>query len=72
MAGQVEGFLSYLAAERGLAANTVLAYRGDLAQYLAFLGDRSPGPGDVEGFIAALHRRGLSIASIARKTAAVR
>jgi integrase/recombinase XerD len=71
-AGQAEGFLAYLAAERGLAANTIDAYRRDLAQYGLFLDGREPGQAEIESFLTALHRQGLSPASVARKTAAIR
>lgn len=37
---QIERFLDHLAVERGLSANTIVAYRRDLARYVAFLGDR--------------------------------
>ncbi|HRZ40985.1 MAG TPA: site-specific integrase, partial [Candidatus Omnitrophota bacterium] len=37
----IEGFLSYLAVERGLADNTLLAYRRDLLKYAEFLASRS-------------------------------
>ncbi|MBZ0167724.1 MAG: site-specific tyrosine recombinase XerD [Candidatus Omnitrophica bacterium] len=37
MKEQIEEFLNYLAVERGLAQNTLLAYRRDLLKYAAFL-----------------------------------
>jgi integrase/recombinase XerD len=71
----VEEFLASLGSERGLARNTVAAYRRDLRQYLTCV-DRHPpaplGPDDVAGFVASLHAAGLSRASVARKLAAVR
>jgi integrase/recombinase XerD len=71
----VEEFLASLGSERGLARNTVAAYRRDLRQYLTYV-DRhcpgAPGPDDVAGFVASLHAAGLSRASVARKLAAVR
>ena len=35
-------FLSYLAVEKGSAANTIAAYSRDLVRYLDFLGAREP------------------------------
>ncbi len=68
-------FLAALRTERGLAPNTVEAYRRDLDQYLAFLAERGvtdPAEGDVAAFVAALRARGLRPSTVARKLAAVR
>jgi integrase/recombinase XerD len=65
-------FLASLAAERGLSAATVAAYRRDLGQYAGFLDGRTPDPDLVSAFAASLHERGLAPATIARKVAAVR
>ena len=62
----VEDFLSYLAAEKGLAANTLAAYRRDLTAFVTHL--RNSGVDRVEAaatrhlfsFLAALKARGLS------------
>ncbi len=68
----VEEYLASLAVERGLAANTVAAYRRDLRQYLEFLEGEAPTPKAVESFVTQLHAWGLAPASVARKVAAVR
>ena len=75
-------FLVSLSAERGLAANTVAAYRRDLSQYAQYLGAAEaayPGPDLdaitpelVSGFMADLDGRGLKPGTIGRKMAAVR
>jgi len=80
-------FLAYLEFERGLARNTLDAYRTDLLQFGAFLARRSRGPieadrGDVADFLADLAtpgvgpdgepKPGCSPATISRKTAALR
>jgi integrase/recombinase XerD len=71
-------FLVSVTAERGLARNTAAAYRRDLTQYRAFLGDRgvtdisSVTSDDVSEYAAVLTGRGLAPTSIARKIAAVR
>ena len=69
---RISEYLASLRAERGLSGATVSAYRRDLQQYTAFLNGRDPDPEAVAGFIAALHRRGLSAATVARRAAAVR
>ena len=69
---RIAEYLAALRAERGLAPATAAAYRRDLAQYAAHLGGRPPDPEEVASFVAVLHRRGLSPATIARRIAAVR
>jgi integrase/recombinase XerD len=69
---QISEYLAALAAERGLAAATISAYRRDLRQYAAFVGETTPNPAIVSGFVRSLYTRGLAPASIARKLAAVR
>ncbi|MDP9493877.1 MAG: tyrosine recombinase XerD [Actinomycetota bacterium] len=68
----VEEYLVALRVERGLAQNTISAYRRDLDQYLAFLESREPDPGLVEAFVSHLHDRGLARSTVSRKIAAVR
>jgi integrase/recombinase XerD len=74
----VDRFLNYLAAEKGLAANTLSAYGRDLAALLDHLERRHIAqPQDVQGadvvsFLETSHRRGLSARSRARMLAAVR
>ena len=67
----IEEYLSFLAAERGLASNTVRAYRRDLAQYRLSVGE-DPQLDDIELFLVGLADLGLATSSIARKIAAVR
>jgi integrase/recombinase XerD len=69
---QIPEFLASLVAERGLAPNTIAAYRRDLAGYEAFLGRRPPSPELVSAFVADLRRRGLANSTIARRVAALR
>ena len=64
--------LAALRAERGLAPATVAAYRRDLRDYAAHLGERPPDGDLVADYVATLHRRGLAAASVARRIAAVR
>jgi len=67
---EAEEFLGALRSERGLARNTVVAYRRDLADYFAFL--ESYRAGSVAGFAENLADRGLARSTRARKIAAVR
>lgn len=46
MKQQVDAFLGYLAAERGLASNTLAAYNNDLSQFSDYLSSRASPGGD--------------------------
>ena len=72
-----EGFLSYLSVERGLSANTLAAYRTDLAKLSEFASAcgkdlLSLQSDDLAAFVRALHKRGLDPKSIARALVTVR
>jgi integrase/recombinase XerD len=73
----IELFLDMLAAERGAGANTLAAYRNDLADLSAHL--RAEGRGiaaastdDLREYIASLAERGFKVSSLARRLSAVR
>ena len=79
----LQDFLDYLRLNRYASPNTVLAYESDLGQLVAFLASERGGKRRevlashldylaVRGFLAALHARGDSRATAARKLAAVR
>src|ERR1700756_4766050 len=84
IAAQMERFLDHLAVERGVAPNTVVAYRRDLRLYLAYLTKRGigdPRKVDEKGiadFLATLKEseyapgKRYSAATVARVLAAVR
>ena len=78
LARAVADYLDHLAVERGLSANTVAAYRRDLATYLAYLGEQGiVAPDDVtrahvEGFVAARREGGYADASVERTLSAVK
>ncbi|HIC96453.1 TPA: site-specific tyrosine recombinase XerD [Candidatus Bipolaricaulota bacterium] len=70
-------FLSYLAAERGLSANTVEAYGRDVERYLMFLRAREvrpekARPEDVRELLRQLGKCGMGPASLARNLSSVR
>ena len=72
-----EELLSWLAVERGRAANTLAAYRRDLTAYEAWLGERGLDPGtaaepDVEDYVAAMRAAGKAPSSVARALVVVR
>jgi integrase/recombinase XerD len=74
---EVEEFLAWMVAERGRAANTITAYRRDLAGYTEWLDDRgleldTVTGGDLVAFVDERRRRGLAASTIARQLAAVR
>ena len=79
----VHGYLEYLVVERGLAANTVEAYRRDLRRYSSALAGQgkarsaTPTSADVAEFLASLREgdaehEGLAVSSAARTVIAVR
>ena len=74
----IEEFLTSLVAERGLAVNTVNAYRRDLTQYRGVLSEsgirtvESVEPNDVTDYVEHLRGEGAAAATISRKVAAVR
>jgi integrase/recombinase XerD len=70
----VTAYLDHLAVERGLAANTIAAYRRDLARYAEHVGDTDLAAvteRDIAAYLGRL-REDLSAASAARSISAVR
>lgn len=78
MDAAVGSFLEYLGVERGASPHTLRSYATDLTEFTAFLtaekidGLAGADTRAVRAFLAHLHRRRLSKATIARKLAAVR
>lgn len=83
LSGALAGYLDHLMIERGLARNTLLSYRRDLAAYLRYLagiGVREAGDvteAMITGYVASLRAPTdgtppLAVASVARALAAVR
>lgn len=74
---EIEEFLSWMVAEKGRSANTIAAYRRDLAAYSEWLADRGATVLDVShqqlvDFVGARRASGAATSSIARQLAAVR
>ncbi len=72
LAEGVEEYLAALRVEVGLSANTISAYRRDLAQYLAFLEGAEPMAEDVEAFSSEITTRGLAASTHKRKLSAIK
>jgi integrase/recombinase XerD len=73
----IELFLDMLAAERGASANTLVAYRKDLADYCAHLDDAghtiaTVPTAAISDYLASLSKRGFQSSSLARRLSAVR
>ncbi len=79
----IQAFLEFLEYNRNVSPHTLRAYETDLAQFLALVAARERCPASaalipqfttdaVRGFLAALHDRGNSRASTARRLAALR
>lgn len=78
MTAFIEEFLNYLAVERGLADNTLLAYRRDLRKYLGFLEEQrittvaGVKREKLTEYILSLKKSGLATTSIGRALAAIK
>jgi integrase/recombinase XerD len=73
----IDQFMEMMAAERGASANTLAAYRRDLADFLVFLQKSGHtllgvGRGEIEAFLATLGKAGMSPQTAARKLSALR
>ena len=75
---ELEGYLARLESQRGLAANTVAAYRRDLGQFLRYAVQRGAASLEqidrriIRGFLGRLDAEGYARRSMARKASAVR
>jgi len=73
----VEAFLEMLAAERGAARNTLLAYQADLDDFAGFAAARGQPPAAcdaplLQAYMAGLHRAGLAARTATRRLSALR
>jgi len=74
---RLDAFLDMIAAERGLAGNSRLAYARDLKDFLGFLKARKENAGrarpeSVRAYLTEIERRGLKATSAARRLSALR
>ena len=71
---ELDGYLSRLESQRGLAVNTVAAYRCDLRQFFRYADRRGVGSTQeidrkvIRGFLGSLNVQGYARRSVARKT----
>lgn len=77
MDSHLQAFLVYLRDVRGSSANTLLAYRADLRQFIAVVGTSVSGPADLNqerlaDYVEWLGQQGYRPATVSRKMAAVR
>jgi integrase/recombinase XerD len=68
----IELFLDMLAAERGASANTLDAYRRDLADFSAGASVAKADSDTLRAYLGQLAKRGLAPASVARRLSAIR
>ncbi len=72
----IQGFLDFCRIEKGLAPNSVEAYRRDLARFCEFAktssGDAVPGVDRVRDYLDSLHRAGLESSTVARHLTTLR
>jgi integrase/recombinase XerD len=74
---QIRTFMNYLRVEKGLASNTIYAYRRDIAKFAAFaegrrLGIRAVRRDDIVDFLGSLYRQRLDSRSVARHLVTIR
>jgi integrase/recombinase XerD len=74
---EVQAFLDFARVEKGLAANSILSYRRDLAEFSAFLQRLGKQPAafdrnDIRAFLRELYERGLGARSVARHLVSLR
>ena len=77
MEGWIDGYMSYIAVEKGLSRNTLDSYSGDLIRYMNFLRElgykiEESSKVEVMSFLLSLRKRGLSTKTVARSISVLR
>jgi integrase/recombinase XerD len=77
MSDHIDGFLSHLRVERGLASNTIEAYFRDLEKFRRYLQQSgldfaSAGPNGIRSFLLWLEKQSLDSRTVARQMVSVR
>lgn len=75
MKSWIQDFLIYLASEKGLAQNTLIAYETDLLAFMEFLGNKDltlARKKDVIDFLEVKQKRGLASSSLCRALIAIK
>jgi integrase/recombinase XerD len=79
MRDEIDSFLRWLVEKKNSSENTIMAYRNDLGQFLAFLSANAKAQqwtavteGDILAYLRELESREYAAATVARKMAAVR
>ena len=78
MQALLDEFINYLTVERGLSRNTILAYRADLARFIAYLAKSGLNDAnrvkreDITGYMMGLKAAGISSNSISRALVAIK
>ena len=78
MKNKIDEFINYLSVERGLANNTLLAYRRDLTKYAEFSEKKGVDDaqrvnrGHITDYMFSQKQKGLCASSISRNLAAIK
>lgn len=78
MINEVNQFINYLSAERGLARNTLISYNFDLMFFIKYCGEKSLDPAGqgarqaVLNYLSSLHKGGMASSTISRRLAAIK
>lgn len=72
LSAAIPAFLNYCRLEKGLAPNTISAYRQDLERLARRLGPKIPQADELRNYLDELHEAGLSSRSIARHLTTLR
>lgn len=72
MTEHLQAFLEILSSERGVANNTLAAYKSDIQDVLAFLGERTATSSLLQTYVHALYDRGIKARTVARRLSSLK